>query len=109
MWYLFPQLKGLGESRNSEYYGIEDLIEAKQYFADPILRRHLLNLTQIILDSDVKSIQKLLPSPDYLKLHSCMTLFHLVAPRRAIFEQVIDKYFKGEPDRATLYLLSKTE
>ncbi len=109
MWYLFPQLKGLGKSRNSEYYGIEDLAEAKQYFADPILRRHLLELTQIILDSDVKNIQKLLPSPDHLKLHSCMTLFHLVSPHRAIFEQVLDKYFEGEPDRATLYLLSKTE
>ena len=109
MWYLFPQLKGLGKSQNSEYYGMEDLDEAKAYFADPLLRAHLLNLSQIIFDSEVKNIQKMLPDPDYLKLHSCMTLFKLVSPRHVIFDKVLDKYFNGEPDRATLFLLSKID
>jgi uncharacterized protein (DUF1810 family) len=109
MWYLFPQLKGLGKSLNSEYYGVEDLDEAKQYFADPVLREHLLNLSQIILDSDVQNIQKYLPDPDYLKLHSCMTLFRLVSPHHTVFNKVLNKYFNGEPDRATLYLLSKID
>ncbi len=109
MWYLFPQLKGLGKSHNSEFYGVEDLEEAKCYFADPTLREHLLNLSRIILDSDVENVKKLLPDPDYLKLHSCMTLFRLVSPRHTVFNKVLNKYFNGEPDRATLYLLSKID
>lgn len=107
MWYLFPQIKGLGQSKNSEYYGVEDLIEAKEYFADPVLREHLLNLCNIILKSDVKNIKKILPEPDNLKLHSCATLFRIVSPHHTVFDKILKKYYKGEPDRATLYLLSK--
>ena len=109
MWYLFPQIKGLGRSNNSEYYGVEDLAEAKEYFADPVLREHLLNLCGIILKSDVKNIKKILPEPDNLKLHSCATLFRIVSPRHTVFDKILKKYYKGEPDRATLYLLSKND
>lgn len=109
MWYLFPQLKGLGRSANSEIYGIEDLAEAKAYFADPTLRAHLLELCEIILNAKTKNIEKLLPAPDNLKLHSCATLFREVSPHHKVFDKLLQKYYKGEPDRATLYLLSKTD
>lgn len=101
IWYVFPQLRGLGHSFNSEYYGIEDLDEAKAYLANYILGPRLREITQALLDSPVKDIESIMPGIDAVKLKSSMTLFDAVCPDD-VFDAVLQKYFNGKRDRLTL-------
>lgn len=105
IWYVFPQMRGLGYSRMSEYYGIDGLDEARAYMADPTLRARLLEVSQALLDLPGSDPMAVMGHPDDLKLRSCMTLFCLAAPDEPAFQQVLDKYFDGRKDPGTLKLL----
>lgn len=106
IWYIFPQLKGLGMSYYSDFYGIKDLKEAKEYYRHPILGKRLSELTQLLLDLNSDDIETIMPYPDYLKLRSSMTLFYKASGNK-IFMDIIDKYFDGKFDQKTLELLKE--
>ena len=103
IWYVFPQLAQLGRSRTAVYYGIKDLDEAKAYLADEVLRARLIEITQAALDAPGTDARYLMGSrTDERKLQSCMTLFHLAEPTCELFTKVLEKYFGGELDAATV-------
>lgn len=95
MWFIFPQLKGLGHSYTAQYYAIQDSEMARQYIEHPILRKRLLEISQAVLDLDTNNIADVFGYPDYLKFQSCMTLFSVVAPQCEVFQQNINHYFNG--------------
>lgn len=103
MWYIFPQLKGLGTSRHSYYYGIVDEDEAKMFLQHPILGRNLREITKGLLAIDDKPVEEIMGKVDALKLRSSMTLFDSVCPEN-IFSEVLKKFYDG-PDRYTLRIL----
>lgn len=94
IWYIFPQIKGLGFSYNSEYYGISGEKEAQAYLNHPLLGKRLREITTALLELDKTNIYNIVGRPDDVKVQSCMTLFDLVAPND-IFQQVLDKYYDG--------------
>lgn len=102
IWYIFPQLKGLGMSYNSQYYGISGRGEAKAYLEHPVLGARLREITKALLDRQDVSVQDVFGSLDAMKVLSSMTLFHEVATDDNLFSQVIDKYYQGIPDRITV-------
>ncbi|MEM7591823.1 MAG: DUF1810 domain-containing protein [Cyanobacteria bacterium P01_A01_bin.83] len=106
MWYIFPQLDGLGRSATARHYGIKSIEEARAYLNHPILGKRLLECANAILNIEGKSALEILGYPDDLKLKSSMTLFDCVASD-TIFVSVLDKYFSGEQDHKTLQLLKK--
>lgn len=101
MWYIFPQLKGLGKTTTSEFYGISSLEEAQAYLAHPILGSRLREITQAVLGVKNKTAFEIFGTPDYFKLKSCMTLFKLASPEETLFQNVLDKYYMGYDDRVT--------
>ena len=105
IWYIFPQLKGLGFSSMSEYYGIDGRAEAQAYIADSVLRAHLVEISEALLALESNNPTQVMGYPDDLKLKSSMTLFAEVAPDIPVFEQVLQKFFAGEKDSKTLQLL----
>lgn len=107
IWYIFPQVKGLGFSSTSEYYGIEDLEEAKAYLENDTLKARLLEISEALLDLETNNAREVMGSPDHLKLKSSMTLFAMADPNIPIFKQVIDKYYDGVLDEKTLKILKK--
>ena len=106
IWYIFPQMKGLGHSYNASYYGISGLDEAKAYLAQETLGPRLREATKAVLEINGKTIGEIMPGIDALKLKSSMTLFDRVSPND-IFAQVLDKFFDGQRDEKTLKMLSK--
>lgn len=102
IWYIFPQLKGLGMSYNSQYYGISGKEEAKAYLEHPVLGARLREITKALLDQHDVSVQKVFGSLDAMKVLSSMTLFREVATDDNLFSQVIDKFYQGIPDRRTV-------
>lgn len=107
IWYIFPQLAGLGRSSTSQYYAIRDLEEAKAYLNNKVLRERLIEISEALLSVD-RDIRQIMWSPDDLKVRSCMTLFREADPSIDVFEQVIDKFFDGKPDHRTLRLLERS-
>ena len=105
IWYIFPQLKGLGFSSMSDYYGIDGRAEAQAYIADSILRARLVEISQALLALESNNPTQVMGYPDDMKLKSSMTLFAEVAPDIPVFEQVLQKFFSGEKDSKTLQLL----
>ena len=105
MWYIFPQLKGLGKSTTSEYYGIQNLDEAKAFLQDKTLGVHLLEISNALLRLDCDDARILMGRPDDMKLKSCMTLFSVADPQEQVFKAVLEKFFHGKPDYRTLRLL----
>lgn len=104
IWYIFPQIKGLGHSYNSEFYGISSKEEAKAYLEHPVLGVRLREITQVLLDCGNPSTDDIFGFPDVLKVRSCMTLFDLVSPND-IFNDVLYKYYKGQRCDKTLWRL----
>jgi uncharacterized protein (DUF1810 family) len=104
MWYIFPQLKGLGFSSTAQYYGINGREEAMAYLKHPVLGARLREITTAFLQLSGVSAKEVLGHTDAMKMLSCMTLFNMVSPND-IFLQVIDKYYNGRVDRRTLSLL----
>lgn len=101
IWYIFPQIKGLGHSSNSEFYGISNKDEAKEYLEHPVLGLRLRDITKALLDCNNQSASNILGFPDVLKVQSCMTLFDLVLPND-IFDEVLDKYYEGKRCERTI-------
>lgn len=104
IWYIFPQIKGLGHSYNSEFYGISSKDEAKAYLEHPVLGVRLREITQALLDVDNKTADDIFGLPDVLKVRSCMTLFDLVSPND-IFNDVLYKYYEGQRCDKTIWRL----
>ena len=105
MWYIFPQLSGLGMSATSLYYGISGLAEARAYMADPLLGPRLIEISSALLELETDRPQDVFWYPDDMKLRSCMTLFAAAAPDCDVFGRVLEKFFRGAPDEITLSLL----
>lgn len=104
IWWIFPQMKGLGLSYNSNYYGISGLEEARAYLDHPVLGQRLREITGVFLNLAGKTAKEVFGGTDAMKVRSCMTLFDKVADD-GLFRQVIDRYFDGKADRKTLKLL----
>jgi uncharacterized protein (DUF1810 family) len=107
MWFIFPQLAGLGRSETARFYAISGAAEAVAYLHDPLLGARLLECTRTVLTHSGKSVVAMFGSPDDMKLRSCMTLFASVAPEQACFQQVLDRFFDGESDEKTIALLEQ--
>lgn len=105
MWFIFPQIEGLGHSPTAKYYSIKNSAEAKEYLAHPVLGKRLLGCSNIILKIKDKSADEIFGYPDNMKLQSCMTLFNFIAPEQKIFDDVLQKYFAAEKDKKTLDIL----
>lgn len=106
MWYIFPQLRGLGQSNTAWYYGIEDLQEAKAYLAHPVLGQRLREITHAALDLSEKDPMKIFGWPDNMKFRSCMTLFVQVS-EDDLFARALNRFFGGQEDSMTLELLKQ--
>ncbi len=101
MWFVFPQIAGLGRSPTAVAYAISSLAEAKAYLADPLLGPRLLACTRALAEIDGMSASEILGEIDAIKLRSSMTLFAHAAPHEPLFRQVLDRYFDGTMDAAT--------
>lgn len=108
MWYIFPQLKGLGLSETSKFYGLDNLEEATQYHEHPILGKRLVVISKELLKLKETDPMAIFGQTDHLKLHSSMTLFALVSGTKdSVFRLVLEKFFGGKLDQQTLNLLSR--
>ncbi len=108
IWYIFPQIQGLGFSSTAQYYAIRDLDEARAYLADSVLRERLLEISSALLSLDSSDATDVMGYPDDLKLRSSMTLFSLAEPENAIFPAVLKKYFNGCMDDRTVEIIRKS-
>lgn len=107
MWYIFPQIYGLGYSYTSQYYSIQSLEEAKAFLADPYLGSNLISICEALLRLGSNDVIDIFGSPDNMKLQSCMTLFSCADHGNPVFDKVLEKYFDSQPDRRTLRILGK--
>ncbi|NEQ69594.1 MAG: DUF1810 domain-containing protein [Symploca sp. SIO2D2] len=105
IWYIFPQIQGLGRSWTAEKFAISSLEEAKAYLKHPLLGTRLRQCTQLVLNIEGRDIEEIFDYPDYLKFCSSMTLFFSATTDNRIFEDALVKYFAGEPDQLTLDIL----
>src|ERR1035437_7969346 len=105
MWFIFPQIEGLGHSPTAKYYSIKTITEAKEYLTHPVLGKRLLECSNIILKIEGKSADDIFGYPDNAKLKSSMTLFNFVSPEHKEFAEVLKKYFSGKQDEQTLSIL----
>lgn len=106
IWYIFPQMKGLGFSYNSEYYGISSLQEARDYLNHELLGKRLIEITASLLLHKGKDIEQIMGDIDAVKLKSSMTLFDVIKPG-GVFGEVLDKFYAGERCRRTLGFLQE--
>lgn len=106
VWYIFPQLKGLGRSYYSEYYGINGLEEAKEYLSEPVLKARLIEISNELLKHDAEIDTIMGSHIDAMKLRSSMTLFLLADESIDVFSKVLEKFFHGEKDKTTVKLLN---
>ncbi|RAJ93128.1 uncharacterized protein (DUF1810 family) [Larkinella arboricola] len=109
MWYIFPQIRGLGFSETARFYAIHDLKEAGDYLAHPVLGKRLIEISSALLAIEGKTAHQILGSPDDLKLRSSMTLFSLLENTDPVFQAVLDKFFNGLPDQRTVELAGATK
>ena len=104
IWYIFPQIAGLGRSATSEYYAIQNLSEAKIYLKNEYLHNNLLTICQALLDLETSDAEEVMGWIDAMKLKSSMTLFTLADSEEPVFKAVLDKFFCGELDEKTVYI-----
>ena len=107
MWYIFPQIRGLGASATSRYYAIRDLEEARAFLEDATLGGHLREICRALLALETDNASQVFGWPDDMKLKSCMTLFALVSEDDPVFLQVLDRFFGGRRDENTLRILGR--
>lgn len=105
MWYIFPQIRGLGRSSTSQYYAIQGLDEAAAFLQDPYLGRNLREICHVLLSLETNNATEVFGKPDDKKLKSSMTLFSLVTDTDPVFQDVLNKYFGGQRDDKTLKIL----
>lgn len=108
MWFIFPQIEGLGRSPTSQYYSIKSREEARQYLRHPVLGPRLLECAEAVLGVNGRAAQEIFGSPDDMKLQSSMTLFEAAAEGQQTFARVLEKYFEGARDQRTLFLLGSS-
>ena len=107
MWYNFPQIIGLGSSATCLHYSIKNLQEAKDFLRDPYLGGNLVEISEALLELPENNPSRIFGWPDDMKLRSCMTLFAIADPEKEVFQKVLDKFFSGERDSKTEYILNK--
>ena len=107
MWYIFPQIDGLGSTDMTKLYSIKSLKEASAYLGHPILGQRLIESCEILLNLDAPSISNVMGFPDDLKLRSSMTLFEYISKPDSIFKKVLTQYFDDNFDDASLEILKK--
>ena len=108
MWYIFPQIRGLGRSSTAQYYAIRDREEARAYLTHPVLGARLLEISRALLELETDDPSYVMGWPDDMKLRSSMTLFALVSGE-TVFRQVLDKFFGGQWDAQTERLLQESD
>ena len=106
MWFVFPQVAGLGHSEMARRYAIRSADEAAAYLAHPLLGRRLRECTAAVAMHEGQGADEIFGHPDDLKFHSCMTLFADVAPHEALFQDCLDRFFDGQPDAGTMEKLA---
>ena len=106
MWFIFPQIAGLGSSHMARKYAIGSLDEARAYLSHPVLGARLIECTQLVNQAKARTIDEIFGYPDDLKFRSCVTLFARATADNHVFRQALETYFGGEPDRQTEALLS---
>ncbi len=107
MWYIFPQIDGLGFSSTTRHYAIKSLEEARQYLGHPVLGARLKESAEAVMSVQGKSASDIFGYPDDMKLQSSMTLFALVSEPGSVFERVLEKYYQGKRDARTLQIVGK--
>jgi len=107
MWYIFPQIQGLGFSETSRFYAIKNISEAEEYLKHPILGSRLIEICNAVLGLESNNANKIFGSPDDLKLKSSMTLFAALNHTDPVFQLVLDKFFNGTKDNATLRIINQ--
>jgi uncharacterized protein (DUF1810 family) len=107
MWYIFPQIRGLGFSEASKYYAIRDMGEANAFLNHPVLGSRLITICRALLDQPVNSANKIFGSPDDMKLKSSMTLFASLTNANPVFQAVLDRFFNGLTDNRTMEIISE--
>jgi uncharacterized protein (DUF1810 family) len=108
MWFVFPQVAGLGRTATAQHYAIRDLDQARRYLADPILGPRLRQAVKLMIDQKAESALEILGSPDDLKFRSCLTLFREASSEnsdRVLFAEALDQFYHGQADSRTLELL----
>lgn len=108
MWFIFPQIKGLGTSDTANLYAIADLTEATEFLEHPILGKHLVEISELFLTFKRKSADGILGDLDARKLRSSMTLFALVENANPVFQEILDAFFSGESDPLTISIINST-
>src|SRR5438445_5583447 len=106
MWFVFPQIAGLGHSPMAQHYAIQNLVEARAYLEHPLLGARLRECTQAVMAVEGRTAHEIFGAPDDLKFRSSMTLFTRAAPDESLFQKALDKYFVGEKDERTLEILA---
>ena len=106
IWFVFPQIAGLGHSGMARQFAIGSLDEAKTYLQHPVLGLRLRACMRLVLDVDARSADEIFPYPDNLKFRSCMTLLKAAATNNTLFKSALHKYFDGQPDQLTLDILA---
>jgi uncharacterized protein (DUF1810 family) len=106
MWFVFPQIMGLGQSATARAYAIQSLAEARAYLAHPVLGTRLRECCKTVMNVRGKNAKEIFGSPDDMKFQSCLTLFAEAAPDDVLFYNLLEKYFDGDADEATLEFLT---
>ena len=109
MWYIFPQIEGLGFSETSKYYAIRDVKEAEEFLMHPVLGGRLIRICQQLLKLESNNPTDIFGTPDDLKLKSCVTLFAALPNTDPVFQQVLDKFYNGIKDVQTIRLINITQ
>jgi uncharacterized protein (DUF1810 family) len=107
MWFIFPQIQGLGNSEFARYYAIKDISEAEDYLRHPVLGERLVEISNALIELPGNDAYTIFSSPDNMKLHSSMTLFSLAGNTHPVFEDVLKKFFDGVKDSKTLQIVSR--
>ncbi|RXM45533.1 DUF1810 domain-containing protein [Flavobacterium sp. YO64] len=105
MWFVFPQIRGLGFTDYNVYFGLKDLDEAREFLRHPVLGKRLVEISQAVLELNGKTALEIFGKPDERKLRSCMTLFSRIADADPVFEKVLQKYYGGILDEKTISIL----
>ena len=109
MWFIFPQITGLGRSPTAQYYAISGIEEARTYLDHPLLGTRLKECTQTVLGIQDRTLQEIFGNPDDWKFRSSMTLFEYTAPNEKIFSEALERYCEGKRDRKTLEIIENTD
>ena len=109
MWFVFPQIAGLGASAMARRYAVGSAEEARAYLAHPVLGSRLRDLTELACEIPQRTANEVFGSPDDMKFRSCMTLFNAIAPHETVFRAALVRYFGGEEDARTLEILAGLE